>query len=152
MFELIQSLTVDAESGLARGWARVPADHSFLRDHFPGNPVLAGSLQIELAAQVAGPLAEEIAALRHNLERWSFLALVRNAAFLEPVPLPASLVITAKVQRAEPSSVAVAVQVENEGRPSCRAELVMALREAEPRWQEAIRGYKERLAAWKARA
>ena len=150
MFELMQSLTVEATEGTGRGRAHISAGHPFLADHFPGAPVLPGSLQLELCAQVAGPVAEEVTVLRHGLERWSFLGLVRNAAFLEPVFLPAVVVITALVQRAEPSSVAVSVQLEREGRLACRAEMVMALREAEPGWAEALGGYRERLARWKA--
>ena len=155
MFELVGSLAVDAAAGTAEGRATVPADHPAfpcLIDHFPGAPVLPGSLQLELCAQVAGPLAEEVTALRHSLERWAFLGLVRNAAFLERVDLPASLRVSARVRRAEPSSVAVTVSLAREGGAQlCRAELVMTLREADPTWAEAIRGYRERLAAWKAR-
>jgi 3-hydroxymyristoyl/3-hydroxydecanoyl-(acyl carrier protein) dehydratase len=150
MFELMEALAVDATAGVARGRARVPADHPFLADHFPGAPVLPGSLQIELCAQVAGPLAEEVTMLARGLERWSFLGLVRNAAFLEPVPLPAAVIVTATVKREETASVAVAVEVSRDGRPSARAELVMVLREAEPGWDDAIRRYRERLARWKA--
>jgi 3-hydroxymyristoyl/3-hydroxydecanoyl-(acyl carrier protein) dehydratase len=153
MFELIRSLAVDAADGSAEGRATVPADHPFLVDHFPGAPILPGSLQIELCAQVAAPLAEEVTALRHGLERWAFLGLVRNAAFLERADLPASLRVAARVRRAEPSSVAVTVTLAREGGALlCRAELVMTLREADPGWTEAIGRYRERLAIWKARA
>lgn len=156
MFELMESLTVDAAGGVASGRATVPIDHPsfpFLADHFVGAPVLPGSLQIELCAQVAGPLTEEVTALHHATERWAFLALVRHAAFLEPAVLPARLVISAQVKRAELSNVAVATSIAREtGEMLCRAELVMALREADATWVEAIRRYRERVAAWKARA
>ncbi len=156
MFELMESLTVDAALGTASGRATIPIDHPsfpFLTDHFVGAPVLPGSLQIELCAQVAGPLAEEVSALQQASERWAFLALVRHAAFLEPTVLPARLVISAQVKRAEPSSVAVATSLAREnGQILCRAELVMALRKADATWAEAIRRYRARVAAWKARA
>ena len=156
MFELMESLTVDASSGAASGHAIIPINHPsfpFLADHFVGAPVLPGSLQIELCAQVAGPLAEEVTALHHATERWAFLGLVRHAAFLEPAVLPARLMISAQVKRAEPSSVALAASVTREnGEILCRAELVMALREADATWAEAIRRYRARVAAWKARA
>ncbi len=113
-----------------RGARPFPIDHPsfpFLADHFVGAPVLPGSLQIELCAQIAGPLAEEVTALQHATERWAFLGLVRHAAFLEPAVLPARLVISAQVKRAEPSSVAVATSLAREdGEMLCRAELVMA--------------------------
>ena len=117
MFELMESLTVDAAGGAASGRATVPIDHPsfpFLADHFVGAPVLPGSLQIELCAQIAGPLAEEVTALQHGTERWAFLGLVRHAAFLEPAVLPARLVISAQVKRAEPSNVAVATSLARE--------------------------------------
>lgn len=156
MFELMESLTVDATGGAASGHAFVPVGHPsfpFLADHFVGAPVLPGSLQIELCAQIAGPLAEEVTALHHGTERWAFLALVRHAAFLEPAILPARLVISARVKRAEPSSVAVTTSMARDnGEMLCRAELVMALRQADATWAEAIRRYRERVAAWKARA
>jgi 3-hydroxymyristoyl/3-hydroxydecanoyl-(acyl carrier protein) dehydratase len=156
MFELMEALTVDAALGTASGRATIPTNHPsfpFLADHFVGAPVLPGSLQIELCAQVAGPLAEEVTALQHATERWAFLGLVRHAAFLEPAVLPARLVISAQVKRAEPSSVAVATSLARDnGEILCRAELVMALREADATWAEAIRRYRARVAAWKARA
>ena len=156
MFELIESLTVDAAAGVAEGRASVPIDHPafpFLADHFPGAPVLPGSLQIELCAQIAGPLAEEVTALHHDIERWAFLCLVRHAAFLEPAVVPARLVISVQVKRAETSNVAVTASLAREdGTPLCRAELVMALREANATWADATRQYRERLARWKARA
>jgi 3-hydroxymyristoyl/3-hydroxydecanoyl-(acyl carrier protein) dehydratase len=156
MFELMESLTVDATGSVASGRAVVPVDHPsfpFLADHFIGAPVFPGSLQIELCAQIAGPLAEEVTALHHGTERWAFLGLVRHAAFLEPAVLPARLVISARVKRAEPSSVAVTASLAREnGEMLCRAELVMALREADSTWADAIHRYRERLASWKARA
>ena len=152
----MESLTVDAAGGVASGRAAVPVDHPsfpFLADHFVGAPVLPGSIQIQLCAQIAGPLAEEVTSLQHATERWAFLGLVRHAAFLEPAVLPARLVISAQVKRAEPSSVVVATSLGREtGEILCRAELVMALREADASWAEAIRRYRARVAAWKVRA
>jgi 3-hydroxymyristoyl/3-hydroxydecanoyl-(acyl carrier protein) dehydratase len=155
MFELMESIAVDAAGGVASGRAEVPIDHpsfAFLADHFVGAPVLPGSLQIELCAQIAGPLAEEVTALHHGTERWAFLGLVRHATFLEPAVLSARLVISAHVKRAEPSNVAVTASLARaNGETLCRAELVMALRAADATWAEAIRRYRERVAAWKAR-
>jgi 3-hydroxyacyl-[acyl-carrier-protein] dehydratase len=153
MFELMESLSLDGPAGVARGRARVPLDHPFLADHFPGVPILPGSLQIELCAQIAGPLAEAVIALRHGLERWSFLGMVRNATFHAPAHLPASLEITVEARRAEPTRVELAASLtRDDGLMLCRVELVMMMRDAEPTWSEAIGRYRERIAAWKTRA
>ena len=42
----------------ALGEYRVPADHPFLRGHFPGEPLFPGVLLIEAAAQLAGVVAQ----------------------------------------------------------------------------------------------
>ena len=91
MFEWLESLAIDAAEAKAAAEARVPGDHPFLADHFPGRPLLPGSLQIELCAQVAGPLVEELVAHRDGAARFAFLGMVRNATFHAPVALPATL-------------------------------------------------------------
>ena len=53
MFELMRSVSIDAENGRASGAVSVPADHPLFADHFPGKSLLPGSLILELAAQVA---------------------------------------------------------------------------------------------------
>jgi len=153
----MDSLRVDAEAARARGTASVPGDHPMFADHFPGHPILPGSIWIELAAQVAGPLAEEHVLLRHGLTRWSFLGMVRQATFQTAVPLPAKVELLAEVRRVDPSNVAVHVvgSVMDDGEPraqAARIEVVMMLLPEEPSWQDAVRLYKERLSRWKARA
>jgi 3-hydroxymyristoyl/3-hydroxydecanoyl-(acyl carrier protein) dehydratase len=147
MFELVTSATFEGTS--ARGHACVPADLPWLGDHFPGAPTLPGSLQLELAAQIAGPLAEHAVAARHGVDRWAFLGMVRRATFVAPVPLPAELEITASLERVEPSNVLAMVRVERAGTVACRAELVMVLEDARPEWAEAIAQARARVAAWR---
>jgi 3-hydroxymyristoyl/3-hydroxydecanoyl-(acyl carrier protein) dehydratase len=147
MFELVTSATFEADS--ARGRARVPADLPWLADHFPGAPTLPGSLQLELAAQIAGPLAEQAALAQHGLDRWAFLGLIRRATFVAPVSLPAELEIVASLERVETSNAAVTVRIEQAGKVTCRAELVMVLEEARPEWADAIAQARARVAAWR---
>src|SRR3954470_10284410 len=153
MFEWLESLAIDAAGAAASAKARVPADHPFLADHFPGQPLLPGSLQLELCAQVAGPLVEELVARRDGAERFAFLGMVRNATFHAPVALPATLGVAVRAARVERESAVVQAELTHAiDAVHCRAELVMMLRPAEPGWDDAIRVYRARIADLKARA
>jgi 3-hydroxyacyl-[acyl-carrier-protein] dehydratase len=150
MFELIQSIDIDVENGRASAEAFVAADHPLFADHFPGSPLLPGSLMIELAAQVSGPLAEEFAKARMGSERWAILGMVRDARFLNPVFLPATLSISAEVVRSEPSSINTNVLVEVNGERVMQAQLVMMMIETSTELAHAIEARNNRLARWKA--
>jgi len=145
----MQSIAIDAENGRASGTAFVPADHPLFADHFPGKALLAGSLILELAAQVAGPLAEEFAKTQLGLERWAILGMVRDARFLQPVFLPASLQITAMVSRSQPSNISISVTAASDDERVMQAELVMMMLESSAEWDAAIDARNERLARWK---
>ncbi|HET6977717.1 MAG TPA: 3-hydroxyacyl-ACP dehydratase FabZ family protein [Pyrinomonadaceae bacterium] len=149
MFELIQSIRIDTEKGRASGEAFVPADHPLFADHFPGQPLLPGSLILELAAQVGGPLAEESARATSGVERWAILGMVRDARFLRPVFLPATLAIQAEISRSQNSSVNTNVTVAVDGERVMQAELVLMLLESTPDWSQAIDERNHRLARWK---
>jgi len=149
MFELMRSISIDAESGRASGEALVPAEHPLFADHFPGKPLLPGSLILELAAQVAGPLAEEFAKTRLGIERWAILGMVRDARFLQPVFLPATLEITAVISRSQSSNVSTTVTVAVNGERVMQAELVMMMLESSTEWAPAIEARNDRLARWK---
>lgn len=149
MFELIQSISIDAATGTANGKAVVPAHHPLFADHFPSAPLLPGSLLLELAAQIAGPLAEQVTKLRLDVERWSLLGMVREAKFLRPVSLPATIEVSAAVHRFESSNIILRTEASAAGQLVMTAELVMMMFEAEPGWDAAIRARHERLATWK---
>ena len=148
MFELMQSITIDAENGRASGAASIPADHPLFADHFPGKSLLPGSLILELSAQVAGPLAEEFAKTKLGLERWAILGMVRDARFLRPVLLPASLEITAVIARSQSSSINMNVTVTLNSERVMQAELVMMMLESSTEWAAAIEARNDRLSRW----
>lgn len=143
-------MRIDVENGRASAEAFVAAEHPLFADHFPGSPLLPGSLMIELAAQVSGPLAEEFAKTRMGNERWAILGMVRDARFLSPVFLPATLSIGADVVRSETSSINTNVLVEVNGERVMQAQLVMMMIETSTELAQAIEARNNRLARWKA--
>lgn len=129
MFELIQAISIDVAAGRAAGRAHVPLA-PWLADHFPGAPHVPGTLLLELAAQIAGPLAEDSS----SETRTALLGLIRSAIFRTPVPAPADLAIDARLVRLAPSSAVcrVAISVSESQRPrknegAMTAELTFAL-------------------------
>ena len=149
MFELMRSIRIDLEKQRASAEAFVPADHPLFADHFPGSPLLPGSLMLELAAQLSGPLAEEFAKTQLGIERWAILGMVRDARFLHPVFLPASLELSAEVSRAGPSTINTNVTVAVNGERVMQAQLVMMMIETSTEWTQAIEARNNRLARWK---
>lgn len=149
MFELMRSIRIDVEKRRASAEAFVPADHPLFADHFPVARVLPGSLILELAAQVSGPLAEEFARSRLGIERWAILGMVRDARFLHPVYLPATLTLNAEISRSQPSTINTSVTVAVNGERVAQAELVMMMIESSAEWADAIEARSERLARWK---
>lgn len=148
MFELMRSIGIDVEKRRASAEAFIPADHPLFADHFPGSPLLPGSLMLELAAQLSGPLAEEFAKTGLGIERWAILGMVRDARFLQPVFLPASLELSAEISRAEPSAISTTVIAAVNGERVMQAQLVMMMIETSAEWAQAIEARHNRIARW----
>jgi 3-hydroxyacyl-[acyl-carrier-protein] dehydratase len=141
MFEHIRTILIEGDR--ADGTAEVPLEHPMLADHFPGRPLLPGTWLIELAAQIAGPLAETM-----EENRWAVLAMVQSLKFLAPVDLPASLDIEATIVRRAREIVTTRVTVWNGDITVLRGELVFALVESPPGTEAAVRERNERLWRW----
>ena len=144
----MRSIHLDVEKHRASAEASIPAEHPLFADHFPGSPLLPGSLMLELAAQLSGPLAEEFVKTQLGIERWAILGMVRDARFLQPVFLPASLELGAEISRAESSAINTNVIVTVNGERVMQAQLVMMMIETSAEWAQAIEARNNRLARW----
>ena len=126
MFEFLTALEIDVRERTAAGEAYVPASHPEFADHFPGAPLLPGTWTLELMQQVAQPLVEAVNLQMGKNVRVS-LAGVEIAKIERPVPLPAHLVIKARVSSLDSGAATVHVEA-LEGRARCGvAELAMRL-------------------------
>jgi 3-hydroxymyristoyl/3-hydroxydecanoyl-(acyl carrier protein) dehydratase len=148
MFELVRRIRIVGER--ATGVAVIAADHPGLADHFPGRPILPGTWLVELAAQIAGPLAEAVVTARHRATRYAVLAMIRDAKLAVPVALPAEVRIEATLGKVDLSAVTAAVTAYHGDAVALRAELVLAMIDAPPDAAVALRARDERLARWKA--
>lgn len=148
MFEFIRHLEVDPDRAVAVGRAQIPSHHPLLRDHFPGQELMPGSLLVELCAQTGGILAEDVAARRLGLVRWAMLGMIRRATFLAPVALPATIRIEARATRWDATNVQLGASVIQDDRCVARCDLVMALAEVSPTDTVAIEARNERLRLW----
>lgn len=148
MFELVRSIRIEAERAL--GVAEIAADHPALIDHFPGRPVVPGTWLLELSAQIAGPLAEEVARARHGLDRWAILAMIHHAKLIAPLAPPATIRIEATITRCDHSTATVHVAAHAGDVLVVRCELVFAMIDAPAGSEAAGAARRERLARWKA--
>ncbi len=127
MFEFIHSVSIDAEKRKSSGEAYISDDILLFQDHFPGTPVLPGTFLIELAAQVAGLLAEEASKNQFSVEKLAFLGMVRQVKLLEPVYLPAALMIISDLKRLERSNALLKIEVNQNNAKKLQGEVVMMM-------------------------
>ncbi|MCA8922969.1 MAG: hypothetical protein KDD82_14235 [Planctomycetes bacterium] len=147
MFALIQALRL--EGACARARAQVPGSFGRLGDPAAETSWVPGTLLLELMAQTAGPLLEEL----HAEPRWAVLGLVRAARFPAPTPLPAegvTLEVLAEQLRWEHGSGVARAWVEVAGELRAQAELVFSLQPPAPGWEAAIAARDARVARWLA--
>jgi 3-hydroxymyristoyl/3-hydroxydecanoyl-(acyl carrier protein) dehydratase len=140
VFDLVTAIDLDLAARPTRGRAHVPAA-PWLADHFPGDPIVPATVLLEIAAQIAGPLVEELDPERRS----AVLGLVRSAVFRTPVRFPADLAIDARVVRADGATAACRVDIA----PAMSAELGFAL-VAAPEASPARTERQRRLARWQA--
>jgi 3-hydroxymyristoyl/3-hydroxydecanoyl-(acyl carrier protein) dehydratase len=148
LFEFIQSISIDVEEKKSRGDAYISDNIPLFQDHFPGAPILPGTFLVELTAQVAGLLAEEVAKHQFGIEKWALLGMIRQAKLLEPVHLPATLTIMSDLKRLELSNALLTVQASQNECKKLQGEVVMMMIDASPAWDAAINARNHRLKCW----
>jgi 3-hydroxyacyl-[acyl-carrier-protein] dehydratase len=86
-FSFLQSVEFHREGKRAVAWYQWSPDDAFVRDHFPGRPMVPGTLLVESAAQAAGCLWAFL--LGKEKGQPFLLARVTQFRFLRPVLPPA---------------------------------------------------------------
>jgi len=145
MFEFLRAVEIDAEAGSAKGEAVLDAGVALLRDHFHDQTLLPGSWLVEMGAQVAGLLCEEVFQREGGERRFAILGMIRNATFPRPTLLPARLEIAAEILRKEEGYCLSRVTALVEGEAHMRAELVMTMNDSRDDWGPALEARAERL-------
>jgi 3-hydroxyacyl-[acyl-carrier-protein] dehydratase len=97
------------------------ADLLFM-DHFPGNPLVPGVLEIEMIAQTAAKAAKLA-----RPDAMLLLSNVRSARFLKPIKPGDQCRIVAEISKLRTSYMCVAGYVEVNGSRAGEAELVCAI-------------------------
>lgn len=138
MFEHIRTIRIEGDR--ADATAEVPAEHPMLADHFPGRAMLPATWLVELASQVAGPLAETL-----EPGQWAVLASIEGVKLFTPVDLPVSLDLEATIVRRAREIVTTRVTVWRDDVTVLRGELVFALVAPPQGTEAAVRERTERL-------
>jgi 3-hydroxyacyl-[acyl-carrier-protein] dehydratase len=98
----------------------ISADEDFLRDHFPGFPVVPGVLLTEMMAQAAGKCLDAEDSSRGK----AMLAQIKAASFREWVPPAKTATISCRIRSSRAQVATATCTVEVEGRKACSAELL----------------------------
>ena len=100
--------------------ARFPPTHDVFVDHFPGKPVVPGTLLAEAMAQTAGWLI----GASDGFERWPFLVMIDQAKFRRVVGPDQDLQFIAEIQSAHDGHYVVVAETTSRGERVANAKLI----------------------------
>jgi len=123
-FRFLDQVTALDPGRSGSGEYRVRGDEAFLRGHFPGDPLLPGVLLVEIAAQLAGVVAQSDPGLPPLPDLR--LTAIRQAKILGAVRPGERVLVTARVVGRMPNLVQAEATAEVGGRVVLTAQLVLS--------------------------
>ena len=123
-FRFLDQVTALDPGRSGSGEYRVRGDEAFLRGHFPGDPLLPGVLLVEIAAQLAGVVAQSDPGVPPLPDLR--LTAIRQAKILGAVRPGERVLVTAQVVGRMPNLVQAEATAEVGGRVVLTAQLVLS--------------------------
>ncbi|NQS89561.1 3-hydroxyacyl-ACP dehydratase FabZ [Patescibacteria group bacterium] len=122
----VDEIIVEEPGKRVVGIKYITIKESFFQGHFPGEPIMPGTLIIEAMAQASTFLFYEPEKKFQKLN--FYLGIVKDARFLSPVVPECTLKITAEALRLTEESAYVKAKAAIEDKKVCEAELVFVRR------------------------
>ena len=92
-WDLVDTFEVLKKGRHSKAWKAFDGTEDFFQDHFPGNPVVPGTLMIEMIAQAGGVLY----GLGLDFKKEIILAKIASASFPKEVSPPCRFLIEASL-------------------------------------------------------
>ena len=121
MVDRIVELDLDARKITAA--ASVPTESTIFEGHFPGYPLMPGTLLMECMAQTSGWLVTAIA----RYEQIPFLVAIKEAKFRTFVKPGERLAVTARIDHEGGGYSTTRASVSRDGKLICEADLTLRL-------------------------
>lgn len=103
----------------------VRPEHPILQVHFPGHPIMPGSLQIEALAQLLGACVVQAEILKGQSNVIGWLASVKKARFLRPVLPGNTIELSIVVSSSIPGCVNADGVIRVNGEVASKADLML---------------------------
>ena len=129
MFQLLERVVRSSDGRKARGFKRVQKDEDYLRDHYPGYPLVPGVLLIDAMAQLGAFVVDASVRSRSGRRVLPVLVQVEEARFLRRVRPGDYLEVSAAIGTLGSAAALTSNAVEVDGRRVAAATLMYALLE-----------------------